>query len=86
VHAQEPPRPEHRRGAQSSGDARVREQAELALSSPDGAQVRVEVASDGDKTVVRGDLGQQSEFPIPPGGANVSFSCLGSSCLAIILK
>jgi hypothetical protein len=30
VHAQEPPRPEHRRGAQASGDARVREQAELA--------------------------------------------------------
>jgi hypothetical protein len=32
----------------------------LARSSPNGAQVKVEVASDPGKSVVRGDLGQQS--------------------------
>lgn len=56
----------------------------LTLSSPDGARLSVQVSSDGGKTVVRGDLGQPSDFPVPPAGADLSLACAGPSCLALI--
>jgi len=58
----------------------------LTLSSPNGGSVKVEVSGDEGRTVVRGDLGQQSDFPVPPGGANLSLACPINPCLAIIQK
>jgi hypothetical protein len=56
----------------------------LTLSSPDGARVSVQVSSDGGKTVVRGDLGRSSDFPVPPDGGELSLACAGPPCQVLM--
>lgn len=60
----------------------------LKLRSPatTGSALGVQVSADQGRTVVRGNLADPSDFPVPPGGADLTLSCAVASCLAIIRR